>query len=93
MQFQVAPVYVVLILYMDKYPLTFDFDKTNVLSMSTDLDECVLDPPVCLPNTLCVNIQGSYKCIPLKKTLNSDKGQCPPGFAKNLLDNACDGKS
>ncbi|XP_013168797.1 PREDICTED: fibrillin-1-like [Papilio xuthus] len=54
-----------------------------------DIDECLLNPPVCLPNTQCVNIQGSYKCI-LKKTNNVEKGQCPPGFSRNLLNNACD---
>ncbi|CAH0731669.1 unnamed protein product, partial [Brenthis ino] len=56
-----------------------------------DIDECILDPPVCLPNTQCHNIQGSYKCIPIKHPKNNlEKGQCPPGFAKNLLNNACD---
>ncbi|XP_050356973.1 fibrillin-2-like [Nymphalis io] len=56
-----------------------------------DIDECTLNPPVCLPNTQCFNIQGSYKCIPDKHPkINHEKGQCPPGFAKNLLNNACD---
>ncbi|CAG5058296.1 unnamed protein product [Parnassius apollo] len=55
-----------------------------------DIDECILDPPVCLPNTQCVNIHGSYKCIPMKKISSVEKGQCPPGFAKNLQNNACD---
>ncbi|CAG4962203.1 unnamed protein product [Colias eurytheme] len=55
-----------------------------------DIDECTLDPPVCLPNTQCHNILGSYKCIPLKHSKNQDKGQCPSGFTRNLANNACD---
>ncbi|KAL4712538.1 hypothetical protein ACJJTC_007554 [Scirpophaga incertulas] len=55
-----------------------------------DIDECTLDPPVCLPGTQCHNIQGSYRCIPVKKTFNPEKGQCPPGFTKNMNNNACD---
>ncbi|XP_049881448.1 fibulin-2-like isoform X2 [Pectinophora gossypiella] len=54
-----------------------------------DIDECKLDPPVCLPSTQCYNIQGSYKCIP-KKNNNQEKGQCPSGFIRNVKNNACD---
>ncbi|XP_059051450.1 fibrillin-1-like [Achroia grisella] len=54
-----------------------------------DIDECVLNPPVCLPGTQCYNVQGSYKCMPVKKN-NMEKGQCPPGFKRNLLNNVCD---
>ncbi|XP_028175893.1 fibulin-2-like [Ostrinia furnacalis] len=54
-----------------------------------DIDECVLDPPVCLPDTDCHNIQGSYRCIP-KKNHVANKGQCPPGFSRNIANNACD---
>ncbi|XP_047519049.1 fibrillin-1 isoform X2 [Pieris napi] len=55
-----------------------------------DIDECLLDTPVCLPNTQCHNILGSYKCIPVKHPKPQDKGQCPPGFARNLMNHACD---
>ncbi|CAH0764725.1 unnamed protein product [Diatraea saccharalis] len=54
-----------------------------------DIDECILDPPVCLPGTQCHNIQGSYRCILTKKN-NPEVGQCPPGFTKNIMNNACD---
>ncbi|XP_045518801.1 fibulin-2-like [Pieris brassicae] len=55
-----------------------------------DIDECLLDTPVCLTNTQCHNILGSYKCIPVKHPKTQDKGQCPPGFARNLMNHACD---
>ncbi|KAM3959907.1 LOW QUALITY PROTEIN: uncharacterized protein ACR2FA_006049 [Aphomia sociella] len=54
-----------------------------------DIDECVLNPPVCLPGTECHNVQGSYKCMPTKKN-NVERGQCPPGFSRNIMNNACD---
>ncbi|XP_050685596.1 fibulin-2-like [Leptidea sinapis] len=54
-----------------------------------DIDECTLQPQVCLPYTKCLNVLGSYKCIPLRQK-PKDKGTCPPGFARNLLNNACD---
>ncbi|PZC70341.1 hypothetical protein B5X24_HaOG205999 [Helicoverpa armigera] len=54
-----------------------------------DIDECQLEDPVCLPGTQCHNLHGSYKCIPFKKEV--EKGQCPPGFARNLNNNVCDG--
>ncbi|XP_052752971.1 fibrillin-1-like [Galleria mellonella] len=54
-----------------------------------DIDECVLNPPVCLPGTECHNVQGSYKCIPSKRN-NMEKGQCPPGFSRNIINNVCD---
>nr|XP_049705721.1 fibulin-2 [Helicoverpa armigera] len=53
-----------------------------------DIDECQLEDPVCLPGTQCHNLHGSYKCIPFKKEV--EKGQCPPGFARNLNNNVCD---
>ncbi|KPJ12576.1 Fibulin-2 [Papilio machaon] len=34
-------------------------------------------------------MQGSYKCI-LKKINSVEKGQCPPGFSRNIHNNACD---
>ncbi|KAI5640010.1 calcium-binding EGF domain-containing protein [Phthorimaea operculella] len=55
-----------------------------------DIDECKADPPLCLPFTDCYNIQGSYKCIPKKNYSPKDKGQCPPGFARNSKNNVCD---
>ncbi|KAJ2941069.1 hypothetical protein O0L34_g13198 [Tuta absoluta] len=55
-----------------------------------DIDECKADTPLCLPFTDCYNIQGSYKCIPKKNYLPKDKGQCPPGFARNTKNNVCD---
>ncbi|XP_053618965.1 fibrillin-1-like [Plodia interpunctella] len=55
-----------------------------------DMDECLLNPPVCLPGDECVNVRGSYKCIPPKKNTTTDKGFCPPGFAKNIQNGACD---
>ncbi|XP_026730463.1 fibrillin-1 [Trichoplusia ni] len=54
-----------------------------------DIDECKLEVPVCLPGTQCHNVQGSYKCIPLKKH-NVEKGQCPLGFSRNIDNHACD---
>ncbi|KAH9643953.1 hypothetical protein HF086_016503 [Spodoptera exigua] len=54
-----------------------------------DIDECQLDVPVCLAGTHCQNLQGSYRCISGKKN-NAEKGQCPPGFARNLNNNVCD---
>ncbi|CAH1643971.1 unnamed protein product [Spodoptera littoralis] len=54
-----------------------------------DIDECQLDVPVCLAGTQCHNLQGSYRCI-LGNKNNVEKGQCPPGFARNLKNNVCD---
>ncbi|XP_061724560.1 fibrillin-1-like isoform X1 [Cydia pomonella] len=54
-----------------------------------DIDECTHDPPVCLPGTKCYNVHGSYKCIPVKNHA-AEKGQCPPGFTRNLVNFACD---
>lgn len=54
-----------------------------------DIDECQLDLPVCLAGTQCYNLQGSYRCISVKKN-NVEKGQCPPGFARNLNNHVCD---
>lgn len=56
-----------------------------------DIDECKLEVPVCLPGTQCHNVQGSYKCIPMKKH-NVEKGQCPLGFSRNIDNHACDGE-
>ncbi|RVE48740.1 hypothetical protein evm_006634 [Chilo suppressalis] len=55
-----------------------------------DIDECNLDPPVCLAGTQCQNIQGSYRCIPTKHNKSPEIGQCPPGFTRNIKNNACD---
>ncbi|CAB3255053.1 unnamed protein product [Arctia plantaginis] len=56
-----------------------------------DIDECQLDQPVCLPGSKCHNMQGSYRCIPVKKQNNNvEKGKCPPGFTRNADNNACD---
>ncbi|XP_072945783.1 uncharacterized protein [Epargyreus clarus] len=56
-----------------------------------DIDECHNDPPVCMAHTQCQNVHGSYKCIPLKNhKTDMEKGHCPPGFSKNLKNNACD---
>ncbi|XP_013200140.1 fibrillin-1 [Amyelois transitella] len=55
-----------------------------------DMDECLLNPPVCHPDDECVNVKGSYKCIPPKKNVTMEKGLCPPGFAKNIKNSACD---
>ncbi|KAG6446615.1 hypothetical protein O3G_MSEX004554 [Manduca sexta] len=53
-----------------------------------DIDECQLNLQVCLPGTQCSNVQGSYKCIPIKK--DKDRGKCPPGFSRNIINHVCD---
>lgn len=55
-----------------------------------DIDECQLDVSICLTGTKCHNIQGSYKCIPDKTNNTVEKGQCPPGYARNAISNVCD---
>ncbi|XP_045456448.1 fibrillin-1-like [Melitaea cinxia] len=73
------------------YQLMADKKSCEGSVLVLDIDECALDPPLCLPDTQCFNIQGSYKCIPVKNPKSSHEiGQCPPGFAKNFLNNACD---
>lgn len=65
---------------------------TNIFFL--DIDECTQDPPVCLAGTKCINVHATYKCIPVKPHISSsvEKGQCPVGFFRNLVNHACDGK-
>uniref|UniRef100_A0A3P8UP29 Thrombospondin 3a n=1 Tax=Cynoglossus semilaevis TaxID=244447 RepID=A0A3P8UP29_CYNSE len=48
-----------------------DYAKTHKQEC-LDIDECVDIPEVCVPNSVCINSVGSYKC-----------GGCKPGFLGN----------
>lgn len=60
--------------------------------MFLDINECAeaIDDLCTAEDTVCHNIPGAFKCVPIKKR---DVGlSCPPGFKRNVQNQVCDGK-
>lgn len=68
-----------------------------------DIDECRLETHSCKAGTVCVNTQGSHRCVAEPKDLDNEepesgrydtpasRGGCPKGFKLNKLNQVCDG--
>ncbi|KAJ2940992.1 hypothetical protein O0L34_g13117 [Tuta absoluta] len=55
-----------------------------------DINECAeaIDDLCTVEGTVCHNIPGSFKCVPVKK--RDVSLSCPPGFKKNVQNQVCD---
>ncbi|KAI5645950.1 calcium-binding EGF domain-containing protein [Phthorimaea operculella] len=55
-----------------------------------DINECAeaIDDLCTVEGTVCHNIPGSFKCVPVKK--RDVSLSCPPGFKKNIKNQVCD---
>ncbi|XP_066599204.1 fibrillin-2-like [Prorops nasuta] len=69
--------------YSEECPPGYEWSR--IVIACTDIDECVVMPKVCRgEKEVCVNTQGSFKCMTMKGAKN-----CPAGFKFNSTIHAC----